>query len=206
MKIWGSLIFMVVSVLLGLVVGLWWFAPGEKQVRISSEGMLQQVREVLKISTVEGQYSEIYDYKDFYYYDWYPLRKKALVKISATVSMGFDLTDVEITTDADRKEIRILGLPEPTILSRDIQHEFYDIQEGSFNSFQPDDLNKMQRDIRRIITNRVKRSELPAMAGERFDSLLGGLQNLVAPYGWAIQWEGRTSAPLFPNRLDSGLH
>ena len=186
MKIWGYLFFTLLTIGLGVGLGFLWFSPSERQVEVSSQGMLKQVKEVIKLATVEGQFSEIYDYKDFYYYDWYPLRKKALIKVSATVSMGYDLSNVEILTREDRKEIILVGLPPPTILSKDIQHEYYDIQEGSFNAFQPKDLNKMQKDIRRIITSRVERSDLPAMTEVRFQTLLTGLQQLIAPYGWKV--------------------
>lgn len=208
MRIWGYLIFTVFSVALGLALGFWWFGSSERQVQVSSQGMLQQVREVVKIATVEGQFSEIYDYKDFYYYDWYPLRKKALIKVSATVSMGYDLSNVEIITNEERKEIIIIGLPSPSILSKDIQHEYYDLQEGSFNAFQPQDLNKMQRDIRRIIQGRVERSALPDMTRERFEMLLGGVQQLVSPYGWSIKLENASDQvhPPEANELTPNLN
>ncbi len=186
MRVWGYLIFTLLSIGVGLVLGFWWFGSSERQIEVSSQGVLQQVREVVKIATVEGQFSEIYDYKDFYYYDWLPLRKKALIKVSATVSMGYDLSDVEILTHEDSKEIIIKGLPSPSILSKDIQHEYYDLQEGSFNAFQPKDLNKMQRDIRQIIQSRVEQSSLPDLTRERFEVLLDGLKQMILPYGWSI--------------------
>jgi len=190
-RVWGYIIFTLLSVSLGLGLGFWWFGPADKKVEVSSQGVLERVREVLKIATVEGQFSEIYDYKDFYYYDWFPLRKKALIKVSATVSMGYDLKVVKISTNSESKKVFIEGIPDPVILSKDIQHEYYDMQEGSFNAFQPDDLNKMQSDIRRIITSRVERSVLPQMAEERLVNLLGGLQQIISPYGWTVHWEAK---------------
>jgi hypothetical protein len=170
-----------------VTIGFFWFGSSERQVEVNSQGMLEQVRDVVKIATVEGQFSEIYDYKDFYYYDWNPFRKKALIKVSATVSMGFDVSNVEIEVNEQEKEIRIVGLPPPSILSRDIEHEYYDIQEGSFNAFQPKDFNKMQKDIRKLIEGRVLRSELPQIAGDRLETLIQGLHQLVKPYGWRIR-------------------
>ncbi len=186
MRIWGYIFITVVFTILGVTIGFFWFGSSERQVEVNSQGMLEQVRDVVKIATVEGQFSEIYDYKDFYYYDWNPFRKKALIKVSATVSMGFDVSNVEIEVNEQEKEIRIVGLPPPSILSRDIEHEYYDIQEGSFNAFQPKDFNKMQKDIRRLIEGRVLRSELPQIAGERLETLIQGLHQLAEPYGWEI--------------------
>jgi len=197
MRIWGYIMITLLFTFLGVMLGYFWFGSSERQFEVSSQGMLEQVRDVVKIATVEGQFSEIYNYKDFYYYDWNPFRKKALIKISATVSMGFDVSNVEIEVNEQTKEIRLVGLPAPSILTRDIQHEYYDIQEGSFNGFQPKDFNKMQKDIRKLIERRVLRSELPHIAEERLESLLRGLQELVEPFGWKIRSEDSIE-PIFP--------
>jgi hypothetical protein len=189
MRIWGYIVFTLLSLILGFVLALWWVTPPSSNVQVRSTGVLEQVQQVVKLATVEGQFSEIYDYKDFYYYDWSPLRKKALIKVTATVSLGYNLSEVALVADEDEKTILIQNLPSPTILSRDISHEFYDIQEGSFNAFQPEDLNKMQRDIRRLIEGRVAKSSLPQKAEEQLQTLLSGLSAMLEPYEWNLIWE-----------------
>lgn len=191
MRIWGYIVFTLLSLILGFVLALWWLTPSSSNVEVRSTGVLEQVRQVVKLATVEGHFSEIYDYKDFYYYDWYPLRKKALIKVNATVSLGYDLSNVEVVADEEERTIVIQNLPSPTILSRDISHEFYDIQEGSFNAFQQKDLNKMQRDIRRLIEGRVSKSNLPKKAEEQLETLLEGFSSMLQPYEWTLIWDGK---------------
>ena len=43
---------------------------------VSTQVLLERIEEVTKLVTVEGHISEIYDYKDYYGYDWSIFRKK----------------------------------------------------------------------------------------------------------------------------------
>jgi hypothetical protein len=186
--IWIVVLFIAIG--FGFMSAAWWYADTNQQTKIKSQGVLQQVQKVFELVTVEGQFSEIYDYEDYYYYDWSILRKKALVKIQAKVSMGYKLSNIEIDVNEVDKVISIGPIPKVKITSMDINEEFYDIQEGTFNTFQPEDYNKIQKDIREIIRSKAKKSSLPADAEDQLNTLLEGLSSLLGNYGWSIQVSG----------------
>jgi Protein of unknown function (DUF4230) len=52
--------------------------------------LLEQIRTVAKLSTVEGQFSEIYNYSEYQGYFTFFWDKKVLVRVRATVSAGYD--------------------------------------------------------------------------------------------------------------------
>lgn len=182
---------LLIAIALGFMTATWWFTSDAQRTEIRSQGVLEQVRKVFEVVTVEGQFSEIYDYEDYYYYDWSLLRKTALVKIQAKVSMGYDLTDVEIRVDDAQKKIIIGPVPDAEILSMDVKEEFYDIQQGTFNSFRPDDYNKIKEDIREIIRSKVGKSSIPQDARDQLNTLLEGLASLLADYDWTIEISGQ---------------
>ena len=47
--------------------------------------VMEKVQKVLKLVTVEGQFSEIHQHSEYYGYDISPLRKKALIRVKAKV-------------------------------------------------------------------------------------------------------------------------
>ena len=105
----------------------------------SAQVLLERVQTVAKLITVEGYFSEVYDYKDYYAYNLSPFRKKALIRVKAKVSVGYDLSRVEFETRPDEKVIIVRNLPEPEILSIDHDLDYYDISQGMFNSFSAQD-------------------------------------------------------------------
>lgn len=196
-------ILIVISITLAFALGIvsttLWFTEKGTYKEIRSEGVLEQIQKVFELVTINGHFSEVYDYRDYYYYDWSIMRKKALVKVKAKVSMGYDLTDVKIDIDESARKIQIGPLPPVEIISMDIKEEFYDIQEGTFNSFQPSDYNKIKKDIRELIRSKARKSNLPAEAATQLTTLLDGLDDLVSHYGWTIEVsEGTTGSEPLP--------
>jgi len=156
---------------------------------ISSTVMLDRIREVTKVITVEGYFSEIYDYKDYYFVDILPLRKKALVRVKAKVSVGTDLTKSEMIADSDTKTITIKNVPPASILSIDHELDYYDLQDGVFNSFSEGDYNKLNAQAKDFIRTQALDSELMDMAEERLDTYLRFMESVIAADGWQIHWD-----------------
>lgn len=175
------------ALILGFVSAAWWFSDKSTHTEIRSQGVLEQVEKVFELVTINGHFSEIYDYKEYYYYDWSITRKKALVKVKAKVSMGFDFSRSMVTLDEGDKKVIIGPVPGPSIISMDIQEEFYDIQQGTFNTFQPEDYNKIRKDIREMIRSKAMKSHLPKEADMQLTTLLDGLGELIANYGWSLE-------------------
>jgi predicted small secreted protein len=188
MRKWHWVLSVLAAMVLGAILTQWWYRPTQVQTTIEKQALLQQVEKVFKLVTVEGSFLEIYDYKDFYYYDWSPFRKKALVKVQATVSLGYDMEEVVIDVHEANRKVIIRNLPSVKILAMDIQPSFYDLQEGAFNSFSPKDHNKLMSDVRAMVETDTWESKLPEQAGEQLQDMLSLLTELLSAQGWSLEY------------------
>lgn len=170
-------------------IGLtWWYFQGmkvkkEEQATI----LLEKIKNVSKLITVEGYLTEIYDYKEYYGYDWSPFRKKALLRVKAKVSVGVDLGNMDIALNQENKTVTISGIPAPSILSIDHQVDYYDLQEGTFNNFTSDDITRLNTNAKNFIRAKAEESELMNAAGEQTRKVIDMLRFLVETDGWRLE-------------------
>ncbi len=155
---------------------------------IKQDVILQQIKNVLKLGTVEGSFSEIYDFKEHYAFDVSPFQKKALLRIKAVVLVGFEMDSISIKILDNSKTVVISGIPNPKILSIDHDLDYYDITEGTFNTFSKDDYNKMNAQAKAGIENVAKRSNLFDNAKIQLNEHLNLLKTLLTSYGWKLQY------------------
>ena len=99
------------SIILAFGLGLYvmsgqWMSWSKKQTNQTATTLIEQIKKVAKLATVEGHFSEIYNYKDYYGYDWSIFRKKALIRVQAKVSAGYDLTLIEVEANPADKQIK----------------------------------------------------------------------------------------------------
>ena len=79
----------------------WWNKKSEPD--ISSTVILKEVKKVMKLVSIEGNFSELMNYSDFETIDFPGFRKKAIVKVDAKVLYGFDLERLKFDVDEDKK-------------------------------------------------------------------------------------------------------
>ncbi len=171
----------------------------EKVQQEDSQVLLDRIEEVTKLITVQGYFSEIYDYKDYYGYDWSIFRKKALIRVKAKVSMGFDLESLDLEVIPDRKVIRLSALPEVKLISIDHDLDYYDISEGTFNSFNNEDLNDLNKKAKAYIEQVALQSDLPARATRKGSEMLETLRFLVEGAGWTLEIKEKEDPSVFRN-------
>ena len=129
----------------------------------------------------------MYDYEDYWGYNLSLFRKKALIRVKAKVSIGYDLEQMKIETFPDQKKIMISQLPEPSIISVDHSLDYYDISEGTFNSFTKDDYNKLNANAKEFIIQKAEESDLLETAKNRSNQALEMMQFMVENAGWEIE-------------------
>lgn len=162
-----------------------------------AEVLKDRIEMVTKLVTVEGYFSEVYDYKDYWGYDFSFFRKKALVRVKAKVSVGYDLDQMKIETRPADKKIILSNLPDPQILSIDHDLDYYDITQGTFNSFSPDDYNKINSTAKELIESQAKQSDLFITAEKQNNEMMEMIQLMVESAGWQLEFEPRNlSNPL----------
>ncbi len=155
----------------------------------SKNVLLKEVKDVMKLITVEGYFSEVYDYKDYWLTDWRPFTKKALIRVKAKVSIGYDLEDIVFEADDSAKVIYITGLPKPEILSIDHDLDYYDLQEGSFNSFKAEDYNKLNARAKAFIETQVYEGELFESAQQQILDVQKVVRALADAQGWSVEFQ-----------------
>lgn len=160
-----------------------------KHVEEQADVLLQQVKSACKLITAEGYFTEIYDYKDYYYWDISPLRKKALIRIKARVSVGYDLEKMHIEALPEEKRIAVSSIPELEVLSIEHELDYYDISQGSFNAFGVDDYNHLNKRAKDYIRNVALSSELVDQARERGLEIIDYIRMITESAGWTLDVE-----------------
>ena len=173
------------------------FAARPTLTEVTSTTVINQIKKVAKLVTVEGNITEVYTHKDKVpFMGWGPYsEKKAMIRVEAKVLAGYDLEKMTYKVDEKTKTITITSLPEPEILSIDDDLSYYDISEGYWNSFSEDDYNKMNRKIKEYISNVAAEGELMDSAKEQGFDLLNTMQELVALSGWKLVFPTEINVP-----------
>jgi hypothetical protein len=170
---------------LGGLAGWYFFAPKPTSTE-SAQVMLERVRTVMKLVTVEGNYTELYshnDYSGFFTFFW---DKKMLLRVTATVSAGYDLEKVKIEMDAAQKIVRIGPLPPPSILSVDHKIDYYDISEGVFTSFTPQDYTQISERAKELIRQKAEQNLLP-IAQQQAHKTFDLMRAMLEGAGWKLE-------------------
>jgi hypothetical protein len=154
-----------------------------------SQVLLERVEQVAKLITVEGYFSEVYDYKDYWRFDWSPFQKKALLRVKAKVSVGYDLSKMKVESRPQEKLLIVSYLPDPQILSIDHDVDYYDISEGVFNSFTEADYTRMNRSAKKVIEEQAQKSDLMLSAEKQAHEILELMRMMVEGSGWRMEFK-----------------
>jgi hypothetical protein len=185
MKSLSQLIFLALAFCIGGLFTYKYLRPAQPVENASV--LLEQIRAVAKLSTVEGQFSEVYNYSEYQGYFTFFWDKKVLVRVRATVSAGYDLNNLRLEADQQTKTIRMSALPAPQILSIDHTLDYYDISEGLFSSFSPDDYNRINQRAKDLIRDQAQKSKLLQAAAEQGNAMFKALELMVTGAGWKLE-------------------
>jgi len=159
------------------------FEPKEKE---SAEVMLEKISKVFKMVAVEGYVSEMYDYEAYRYWDVSFLRKKAFVRVKAKVSVGYDFENANFVVNETIRTITIKPFPKAKILSIDHDLDYYDLQEGVFNEFSKDDLNRINQRAKDYTVSQIEQGPLFEQAEEQKQEIINLLSELFSKTGWTL--------------------
>ncbi len=170
---------------IGVFLTYQYLAPKSTPVEQSSV-LLEKIQAVSKLITVEGQFSEIYNYSEYDGYFSMLWDKKVLVRVRATVSAGYDLNYLNAQSDPATKTITMSAPGTPQILSIDHNLDYYDISEGLFASFSPEDYNKINQRAKDLIREQALKSNLMSAAQEQGDKMIDLIRFMVESAGWKL--------------------
>ncbi|MFN0013381.1 MAG: DUF4230 domain-containing protein [Saprospiraceae bacterium] len=178
----------VVTFVLGGWLAVRLFAPKETKPQESATVLLEKIRTVVKLTTVEGEFSEIYNYSEYSgFFTWF-WDKKALVRVNAVVSAGFDLGNLKMVADSSVRVLRIGPLPEPQILSIDHTLDYYDVSTGVFSDFLPEDYNRINNKAKELIRQSAQQSHLLATAREQSNKIFEIVRFMAESTGWKVEF------------------
>ena len=181
--------YLIGFIILAVLLAGTWFAGYKSSVfksieKESAEVILERIEKVAKLATVEGHFAEIFDYRQSYA-NW-PFEKKALVKVKAKALVGYDMESLQMNIDESTRTVRISQLPEPELLSLDHDLEYYDLQEGLFNRFSPQDLTNINKRAKNFIVDKVEHSDLFDESEQQKQDFLELLQLGLKATGWTL--------------------
>lgn len=189
----------IIDVLLGLILGAilmyWLFSLFRKKrnkelTKQQSTVLLDKIRSVCKLVSVEGDFAEIYHYENTKdrFMSLLRSKKKALIVVKAKAHIGYDLTKLDLKADTEKKRIILNNFPEPEVLSIEPDLQFYDIKNGLFNSFSPDDLTMLNQEAKEHIKQKIPESGLMDTARKEALQAVLLVEKIVETIGWRLDY------------------
>ncbi|RAV30912.1 DUF4230 domain-containing protein [Sinomicrobium soli] len=184
---------------IGLVAGviatfwLYTFLKRRQQKQLTEKQsvvLLEKIRRVCKLVTVEGEFAEIYHYENAKQGVMSLLsgRKKALIVINARVHIGYDLRKVKMDADNRRKRIILNEFPQPQVLSIEPDLKYYDVKNGLFNRFASSDLTDLNKEARQHILDKIPESGLMDTARKEVLEAILLIETIVQTIGWKLDY------------------
>ncbi len=169
-----------------LSISNFWHKWTNPKTEVSATVLLERIEKVVKLTTVEGTFSEIYNYKNHIVADIWPLRKKALVRIKAKVAVGYNFDDLIIDINPEKHTISIPNFPDPEILSIEHDMDYYNFENGFFNMITNKDITEMGIEAKKFIADKAIESDLFERAEEQKMELFDMLRLAMEASGWKL--------------------
>jgi len=189
----------IVEVFMGLILGAitmyWMFSLFRKKkskelTEHQSTVLLEKIKSVCKLISVEGDFAEIYKYENTkeHFMSLVSSKKKALIVINAKAQIGYDLQKIFMHADNEKKKIILTNFPEPEVISIEPELEFYDIQNGLFNTFTPNDLTSLNKEAKKHILEKIPESGLMDTAKREAVETVLLIEKIVETIGWKLDY------------------
>ncbi len=149
--------------------------------------LLERIREVFKIVYVEAKFSELINHKDYSWFDLSPFRKTAIIRVQATVHAGLNMDSSKIQIDEATKTIHFYLDTTPVILSMEHTMDYYDLQQGSFNYFKPEELSHLETNALNYIRKKAEQSDLVIRCSAKRTEMMYLLHQLAQTMNYRLE-------------------
>ena len=179
----------IVITLIAVIGVYFWTGTSNQrdQTEVNSSIIREQINNVGKLVVVEGNYSQVLNYKNTRqnYLRIFPASKKALVIINSKVTISYDMRQLDTEVNEELKRVIIHSIPSEEInIYPEI--EYYDITQDYFNQFTAQDYNKIKSTVHNIIEEKVNQSDLKERARNNFIAELQRIYILTNTMGWTL--------------------
>ncbi len=190
-----DLLIAILGLLLGAILMYWLFSFFRKKQRKElsekqSVILLEKIKKVCKLITVEGEFAEIFHYENtkVRFLNLLSSKKKALIVINAKTHIGFDIRKIEMRADIDKKVIVLSNFPQPEVLTIEPDLKYYDVKDGLFNRFASEDLTALNQEAKKHILDKIPESGLMETARKEALEAILVIENLVETIGWRLDY------------------
>ncbi|WP_036382224.1 DUF4230 domain-containing protein [Muricauda sp. MAR_2010_75] len=191
----GEIVDTILGVILGAILMYWVYSLFRKKksreiTEQQSTVLLDKIRSVCKLVSVEGDFAEIYHYENTKdsFMSLLRSKKKALIVVKAKAHIGYDLGKLDLSADIQNKRIVLRNFPVPEVLSIEPDLQFYDIKNGLFNSFSPNDLTKLNQEAKEHIKQKIPESGLMETARKEALQAVLVVEKIVETIGWTLDY------------------
>lgn len=192
-----SIIALVAVFALGIIITRWFYRAEQQEIReTQSTILLDKVKDVMKLVTVEANFNELYNETRTRPVTLYlPLPstftfdKKAILEVRGKVLVGYDLEKVRITADSTDRVLRLSNLPQPEILSIDHEVAFRNLEESWFNSFTAEDYTSLSANAKEVLRKKVIESQLLDRARDQGNRMIDVIRFMAESAGWRVELE-----------------
>ncbi|MFD2563131.1 DUF4230 domain-containing protein [Aquimarina rubra] len=184
-----------VGLLIGSVLAYFIFArfnAAKKRAGIQTQStiLMEKIRSVCKLVTVEGDFAEIYHYESVKEKFFKTIRgkKKALILIDAKAHVGFDLSKIKLDSDTKNKRIVLTQFPKPKLLTIETDFKYYDKKEGWLNPMTSNDLTDINQEAKQFIIDKIPESGLIESAGKELLTVISLMETVAESIGWTLDY------------------
>lgn len=178
------------------VANLFFHKKEQERKEVQSVVLLEEVKKVCKLVTIEQGFLETYDEKNFRPVTLYlpfpttfQFSKKATLELSGTILVGYNMEKVSITADSSRNVLLISNLPQPEILAIDHELKYKGLEESWFNTFSPEDLTLLNKGAKELMRKHANESGIFDEAREQGNQMLGVITYMATSVGWTVEVE-----------------
>jgi len=153
--------------------------------------LMEKMRKVWKLITVEGDFAEIYHYENTKerFLNMISSKKKAILLINAKAHVGFDLSKIKMEAINEKKVVKLTEFPKPEVLTLETDLKYYDKKEGLFNKFDSSDLTELNVKAKEFVMLKIPESGLLETAkNEALEAVLM-MQSIVETIGWTLDYQ-----------------
>ena len=192
-KIYKTMLLMLIVILATISVTFFVTNKFHEQELYSASGVLEQVKDISELNTVEMYFNEIIDFKNAKLFNNFqiPFTEKSFIfTVKSKVKAGVDLSSIDEGDIAISGKSLLIRLPNPTITSKEIlSYKVYDEKNGLFNEVTTEDTLKALELFEKDMEEQALSSGIIEKSKENTEHII---RNLFLSYGFEsieIEWK-----------------
>ena len=192
-KIYKTMLLMLIVIIATISVTFIVTNKFHEQELYSASGVLEQVKDISELNTVEMYFNEIIDFKNAKLFNNFqiPFTEKSFIfTVKSKVKAGVDLSSIDEGDIAISGKSLLIQLPNPTITSKEIlSYKVYDEKNGLFNEVTTEDTLKALELFEKDMEEQALSSGIIEKSKENTEHII---RNLFLSYGFEsieIEWK-----------------